>query len=124
MPESEQQCHQDYDRQLSVWQYQYLRSHFSPNNSIIIRVNLLSKHTPGFGRLLYTHSQKELMLSTPIYYTMTTTLINKLQGKEIYDKNGNLVKTIKGLADYVLEEMQKKLVKEKIEERKKHSKLN
>lgn len=43
-----------------------------------------------------------------IYFTMTDRIINSLQGKKKYDKNGNVVKTIKGFADNVLEEMQNK----------------
>lgn len=43
-----------------------------------------------------------------IYFTMTDGIINSLQGKKKFDKNGNVVKTIKGFADNVLEEMQNK----------------
>jgi len=42
-----------------------------------------------------------------IYFTMTTAIIDKLQGKKKYDKNGNMVKEIKGFADTVLESMDK-----------------
>ena len=42
-----------------------------------------------------------------IYFTMTTAIINKLQGKVHYDNDGNITKTTLGLADRVLEEMDK-----------------
>lgn len=42
-----------------------------------------------------------------IYFTMTTAIIDKLQGKIKYNKDGGVKKCIKGLADSVLEEMVK-----------------
>lgn len=42
-----------------------------------------------------------------IYFTMTNNIINALQGAKKYDKNKNVKKTIIGLADKVLEELQK-----------------
>lgn len=40
-----------------------------------------------------------------IYFTMTTAIINKLQGKVHYDKEGNITKTTVGLADKALSAM-------------------
>ena len=40
-----------------------------------------------------------------VYFTMTTAIIDKLQGKVKYNKDGSVKKTIRGFADDVLEKM-------------------
>ena len=44
-----------------------------------------------------------------IYFTMTTAIIDKLQGKTKYNKDGSIKKVVKGFADSVLEKIEIKL---------------